>query len=192
VSDLVEFLKSLTDPRVKNQSAPFDHPELYVANGEQTDAAGDVMTQNGRAVDCFRQVPATGAGGGAPLPTFPNAGGACQDAPDLHNPAPVPHPAPAAPAAPVASAAPAAAPAAPAANVQGSVAGSPARCVVPGLRGRTGAQAKRMLSKAKCRLGVVLQARHTRGRLVVSSQRPSAGARRTAGTRVAVRVRKKK
>src|SRR4051794_32162979 len=62
--DLVEFLKALTDPRVKQQSAPFDHPELYVPAGEKTDASGNVVTENGAAADCFRQVPATGAGGG--------------------------------------------------------------------------------------------------------------------------------
>ncbi|MBK5277179.1 MAG: hypothetical protein JJE30_19290 [Desulfuromonadales bacterium] len=30
---MVAFLKSLTDERVRNQSAPFDHPELFVPNG---------------------------------------------------------------------------------------------------------------------------------------------------------------
>src|SRR3954447_7552038 len=106
-NDLVEFLKSLTDPRVKFQSAPFDHPELYVPAGAKTDASGNVMTEGDRAVDCFRQVPATGASGGAPLAAFPNfTGPPCQAAPDVHNPPPVPRPAAAAPAAaPVAPAA---------------------------------------------------------------------------------------
>jgi cytochrome c peroxidase len=36
--DLVEFLKALTDPRVKAQSAPFDHPELYVPVRERQPA----------------------------------------------------------------------------------------------------------------------------------------------------------
>src|SRR3954471_13821713 len=109
--DLVEFLKALTDPRVKNQSAPFDHPELYVPVGEQTNADGSVATANGRAADCFRQVPATGSSGGAPLAPFPGfTGPPCEDAPDLHNPAPVPHPAPAAPADPAVAATPASAP----------------------------------------------------------------------------------
>jgi hypothetical protein len=30
---MVEFLKSLTDERVRNHSAPFDHPELFIPNG---------------------------------------------------------------------------------------------------------------------------------------------------------------
>jgi hypothetical protein len=189
--DLVEFLKSLTDPRVKNQSAPFDHPELYVPAGEQTNADGSVATANARAADCFRQVPATGAGGGAPLAPFPNfSGPPCEAAPDLHNPAPVPHPAP------VAQSAPAAAPAAggggsPVQSVAGSVARS-ARCVVPRLHGRSVAQARRVLAHSKCRLGLVLRPRGARGRLVVSSQRPSAGTRRQVGTRVAVRLQRKR
>lgn len=31
---LVAFLKSLTDERVRNESAPFDHPEIFVPNGD--------------------------------------------------------------------------------------------------------------------------------------------------------------
>src|SRR5205085_3316582 len=40
---LVAFLKSLTDPRVRNQSAPFDHPQLLVPAGAQTGASGLVL-----------------------------------------------------------------------------------------------------------------------------------------------------
>ena len=32
-ASLVEFMKSMTDERVRNESAPFDHPELFVPNG---------------------------------------------------------------------------------------------------------------------------------------------------------------
>jgi hypothetical protein len=31
---MVEFMKSLTDERVRNHSAPFDHPELFIPNGD--------------------------------------------------------------------------------------------------------------------------------------------------------------
>ena len=31
---LVAFMKSMTDERVRNESAPFDHPELFVPNGD--------------------------------------------------------------------------------------------------------------------------------------------------------------
>ena len=37
-ADLVEFLKALTDERVRNESAPFDHPELIIPDG--VDALG--------------------------------------------------------------------------------------------------------------------------------------------------------
>jgi cytochrome c peroxidase len=190
-NDLVEFLKALTDPRVRAQSAPFDHPELFVPAGEQADPSGAIVTNAaGQAVDCFRQVPATGAGGGAPLAPFPTfTGPPCQAAPDLHNPPPVPKPAPAAlPAA----GGPAGAPAAPAPAPQGAVAGSvqrPVRCVVPRLRGKTVAQARRLLARAKCRLGHVTRPRGGARRLVVAGQEPSAGARRTVNTRVRVRLR---
>jgi len=190
--DLVEFLKALTDPRVKDQSAPFDHPELYVPVGEKDDGEGGlVKDENGRAVDCFRQVPATGAGGGAPLAPFPTfTGPQCDDAPDLHNPPPVPRPASAG-SAPASSAAADPAPAPRSTDsVAGSAAKAPSRCVVPSLRGRSLSQARRMLGRSQCKLGLVLSPRGARGRMVVSSQRPGAGAKRPMGTRVAVRVRK--
>ena len=195
--DLVEFLKALTDARVKDQSAPFDHPELYVPVGEQTDADGDVVTLRGRAVDCFRQIKATGAAGGAPLTPFPSfTGPPCEDAPDLHNPPPVPRltagpaaaPAPALAAsggpAPVASG-----PSAPTRQVAGSALRKTARCVVPRLRGRTVAQARRLLARAKCRVGTIRRPRHARGRLVVAAQKPRAGTRRPVGARVKLRLR---
>jgi cytochrome c peroxidase len=187
--DLVQFLEALTDPRVKNQSAPFDHPELYVPVGEQTDDSGNLLTgADGRAVDCFKQVPATGRAGGAPLAPFPTfTGPACDDAPDLHNPPPVPDPPADAPLAP-AGAAPAA-PAAPSSPVFANSARGAAPCVVPKLRGATLTSARAMLARSQCRLGLVLRPRGAKGRVVISSQRPSAGAKRPLGTRVAVRVR---
>src|SRR4051812_17079353 len=68
---LVAFLKSLTDPRVRDQSAPFDHPQLLVAAGAQTGGNGLVLKDPaGRALDCFKEVPVTGAAGGRALPRF--------------------------------------------------------------------------------------------------------------------------
>jgi hypothetical protein len=74
-ADLVVFLRdALTDPRVKMQAAPFDHPEIYVPNGHPTDASGypvEDPLHPGQAMDIFLQIPATGkAGSAAPLPTF--------------------------------------------------------------------------------------------------------------------------
>ncbi|MGE5324171.1 MAG: cytochrome-c peroxidase [Actinomycetota bacterium] len=68
---VVAFLKSLTDERVRSQSAPFDHPSLVVPNGMTVDA-------NGNPVEQTMTIPATGAGGGAPQPKFcQNIGAAC-------------------------------------------------------------------------------------------------------------------
>ncbi|MBI2836400.1 MAG: hypothetical protein HYX85_01755 [Chloroflexi bacterium] len=56
-SALVAFMKSLTDPRVRDESAPFDHPELLVPDGGNPDLL-------------FR-VPARDAGGvAAPSPSL--------------------------------------------------------------------------------------------------------------------------
>jgi cytochrome c peroxidase len=89
---LVSFLTSLTDPRVRNQAAPFDHPQLLVPAGAQTGPTGLVLKDaSGRALDCFKDVPATGANGGRPLPRFPEfTGPPCYVPPP---PAPAPGPA---------------------------------------------------------------------------------------------------
>jgi cytochrome c peroxidase len=59
---VVAFLKSLTDERVRNQSAPFDHPSLIIPNGG--------VVSNGVLTEQTITIPATGAAGGAPLPRF--------------------------------------------------------------------------------------------------------------------------
>lgn len=64
--DLVAFLEALTDPRVEHQSAPFDHPQLFVPNGHVNPLAGGATG----AADNLTEVPATGATGGAPLARF--------------------------------------------------------------------------------------------------------------------------
>ena len=56
---LVAFLKSFTDPRVRWETAPFDHPQLFIPNGHQNaDADGD-----GQWDDNLIEIPAVGAGG---------------------------------------------------------------------------------------------------------------------------------
>ena len=62
--NLAAFLRALTDPRVENQSAPFDHPQIFVPNGQTNPLAGDPTS------DAKVEIPATGAAGGAPLPRF--------------------------------------------------------------------------------------------------------------------------
>lgn len=57
---LVEFLKSLTDERVRWEQAPFDHPQLFVANGHQlTPRPG----HNKLAQDNLIEIPAVGKNG---------------------------------------------------------------------------------------------------------------------------------
>jgi len=65
-ADLIAFLKSFTDERVRYQKAPFDHPEVVVPNGHVGDAglvtAGNPLLAN-FAKDEVMVVPAVGASG---------------------------------------------------------------------------------------------------------------------------------
>jgi len=56
-ADLVEFMKALTDERVRNETAPFDHPELIVPNGVD-EFGGEILLT-------------LAATGGAPAPVAP-------------------------------------------------------------------------------------------------------------------------
>jgi len=69
-ANLVAFLKALTDQRVVYRKAPFDHPQLFIPNGHTGDHTAVVADDLGLAADNFIEIPAVGAGGGAPLPTF--------------------------------------------------------------------------------------------------------------------------
>jgi cytochrome c peroxidase len=62
---LVAFLESLTDPRVTNHAAPFDHPELIVPNGQNGDEKYCNDDGKGRAeeTDSLFRVPEIGASG---------------------------------------------------------------------------------------------------------------------------------
>ena len=73
--DLVDFLRNgLTDPRTVAQAAPFDHPQLIAANGHPQGSNGYPVRPDlkhpGQATNQFIEVPAVGAKGGKPLPTF--------------------------------------------------------------------------------------------------------------------------
>lgn len=65
--DLVKFMVSLTDPRVKFKRAPFDHPELFIPNGHpgnhvkisRTRRVGDIE----QGADNFLHLPAVGREG---------------------------------------------------------------------------------------------------------------------------------
>ena len=65
IEDLVAFLgRPLTDPRVVRQSAPFDHPQLFVPNGHRMDGARPRVTDDGVARDVLLEIPAVGRFGG--------------------------------------------------------------------------------------------------------------------------------
>lgn len=61
--DLVAFLLALTDPRVKEESAPFDHPQLLIPNGHPGDEFSVTNRGNGRATDDFLEIQAVGKSG---------------------------------------------------------------------------------------------------------------------------------
>ena len=72
--DLVDFLRNaLTDPRTVAQSAPFDHPQLFMPNGAAVDSNGVPVpdpNQPGQAKDVYLELPAVGAQGGDSIPAF--------------------------------------------------------------------------------------------------------------------------
>jgi hypothetical protein len=69
---LVAFLLSLTDERVACEQAPFDHPELTIANGQRPIDAN----KDGHADDILIKKQAVGAGGlpAEGKPCIPNTG----------------------------------------------------------------------------------------------------------------------
>ncbi len=71
-SDLVAFLRALTDERVRYEQAPFDHPALALPEGH--DATTHPQLGAGYAADRTSTVPAVGRGGRgllqAPLQPF--------------------------------------------------------------------------------------------------------------------------
>ncbi len=67
---LIAFLISLTDPRVKFERAPFDHPQLLVPNGHPATAGKITADAKGRAITTFLEIPAVGRSGGAGTPNF--------------------------------------------------------------------------------------------------------------------------
>jgi cytochrome c peroxidase len=66
-ANLVAFLKSLTDERVRWEMAPFDHPSLQVPNGHKFDESKVIPDgSKGYAQDEYLNWPAVGAAGRAP------------------------------------------------------------------------------------------------------------------------------
>jgi cytochrome c peroxidase len=172
-TDLVSFLESLTDPRVRDQSAPFDHPQLFVAAGHQTNSNGTLKIEDGRAQDCFLEVPATGAAGGAALPAFLDfKGPPCASVPSLRTPRAAGNSGPSVK---------------PVVQVKGK---KIARCLVPRLKGKSISSAKALLKRNHCALSKAGLRLKAHVRYVVSSQSPRAGLRRNGGTKVKITVRR--
>ena len=69
-SDLVAFLKSLTDDRVRYDKAPFDHPQLFVPNGHPGNQNSVTNDGKGQATDQLLEIPAVGRNGGNGTPNF--------------------------------------------------------------------------------------------------------------------------
>lgn len=72
-ADLVAFLKALTDERVRNESAPFDHPSLLLPVDQVRDETGAVATTSRRGMtrDSIRILPSVGAAGASsPLTSY--------------------------------------------------------------------------------------------------------------------------
>ncbi len=61
--DLVAFLLSLTDERVRFERAPFDHPSICVPDGHQGNTTVVAVDSNGDAVDINRCIDAVGKRG---------------------------------------------------------------------------------------------------------------------------------
>jgi cytochrome c peroxidase len=68
IDDLVAFLgRPLTDMRVVQQKAPFDHPQLFVPNGHPMRGNRPRVNEEGVALDILLEIPEVGRNGG-PLP----------------------------------------------------------------------------------------------------------------------------
>lgn len=61
--DLVAFLLSLTDERVRFEKAPFDHPSICVPHGHAGNGTAVQADKAGNAIDIIGCVPAVGSGG---------------------------------------------------------------------------------------------------------------------------------
>jgi hypothetical protein len=67
VTDLVSFVRhGLTDSRVACESAPFDHPELRITNGQVGTPTALTAGPNRKGQDLYRTLTAVGATGRAP------------------------------------------------------------------------------------------------------------------------------
>jgi cytochrome c peroxidase len=70
-TSLVAFMVSLTDERVRFERAPFDHPQLFIANGHPGDQNAVTNDGTGQATTTLTELPAVGRNGTTvPRPNF--------------------------------------------------------------------------------------------------------------------------
>lgn len=67
---LVDFMKALTDDRVRYERAPFDHPQLFIPNGHPGNETSVSEDEDGKATDNLLVIPAVGRNGGTGTPNF--------------------------------------------------------------------------------------------------------------------------
>ena len=60
---IVQFLLSLTDERVRQEQAPFDHPQLFVPNGSPGNSLRLTCPHGAARCESQEEIPAVGAGG---------------------------------------------------------------------------------------------------------------------------------
>jgi hypothetical protein len=61
LDDVIAFMLALTDERVRLQQAPFDHPQIFIPNGDSVPGTDNIV-----------EIPAVGAAGGTALQRFLN------------------------------------------------------------------------------------------------------------------------
>jgi cytochrome c peroxidase len=69
-NDLVAFMESLTDDRVRYDKAPFDHPQLFITDGHKGNKNAVTDDGTGKAEDRYIEIPAVGRNGGVGTPNF--------------------------------------------------------------------------------------------------------------------------
>ncbi|PSU34228.1 cytochrome-c peroxidase [Photobacterium lutimaris] len=94
---LVAFMKSLTDERVRQEKAPFDHPQLFIPNGVEGDENYAETNINGSPREEWIEIPMIGSHGRAakglePLKPFLDGVNSDYDAPGYNEPEPAPEP----------------------------------------------------------------------------------------------------
>ncbi len=69
-TNLVAFLSTLTDERVRFDKAPFDHPQLFIPNGHFGNTTAVTNNGIGKATDSLLEIKAVGKNGNGGTPNF--------------------------------------------------------------------------------------------------------------------------